>query len=482
MSESMNKLWGGRFANSTAQPVEEFTASISFDHHLVQEDILGSLAHVQMLEKCGIVSADEQQKIAAGLKSVAQKISSGDINFSIADEDIHMNIERLLHKEIGTVAGKLHTARSRNDQVALDLHLYLRKQVLQIIHELIQLQQALLTQAGQHLTTIMPGYTHLQRAQPVLLAHHWLAYVSMLQRDVERLQQSWVRINQMPLGAGALAGTGFPIDRTHVANLLGFDGIYENSMDAVSDRDFIIEFLSHAAIMMMHLSRLSEELILWSSQEFNFIELDDAYCTGSSIMPQKKNPDVPELIRGKSGRVYGALFNLLTIMKSLPLTYNKDLQEDKEPLLDTVKTLRRVLTIAVPLITTLKVNSERMLQATQQGFMNATDLADYLVKKTLPFREAHEIVGKIVQYAVQQQVILENIPLKQLQKFSALIDKDVYEILNLHNIVEARKVQGGTASQSVKQQLTQFTNEIAEINQWLSQKDKILQQAEALLK
>lgn len=470
----MNKLWGGRFTVGTAEEVEEFSASIAVDYQLAEDDIFGSLAHAKMLGKCQILAEAEVTALTQGLKKVAGKIAAGAVKFRVSDEDIHMNIERFLTDEIGAVAGKLHTARSRNDQVALDLRLYLRKHVIACVEQLQLVQQALLAQAKLHSETIMPGYTHLQRAQPILFAHHLLAYVAMLQRDIVRFQQSWQRINQLPLGAGALAGTSFAIDRHYLAELLGFDGVCENSLDAVSDRDFIIEFLANAALLFMHLSRFSEELILWSSQEFAFVELADAYCTGSSMMPQKKNPDVPELMRGKTGRVYGALFNLLTIMKGLPLAYNKDLQEDKEPLFDTVKTLQRVLTILPSLLSTMKVNTENMLQATKTGFLNATDLADYLVQKGLPFRDAHSVVGKLVSHCIEHQLGLEQLALATLREFSPLFSQDVFAVLEIPNIIAARDAVGGTSYSQVQQQMGQVEKNLENTGVWLMEKEQLL--------
>jgi argininosuccinate lyase len=475
------KLWGGRFMQATHQQTENFTASISFDYQLAYEDILGSLAHVKMLEKCQILNASESLILSQGLKNIYRDIQQRKIYFSVSDEDIHMNIERLLLAEIGPTAGKLHTARSRNDQVTLDLHLYLRAHMLEIINQLTNLQQALLEQAEKNIDVIMPGYTHLQPAQPILFAHHLLAYCAMLQRDLQRCKENWLRINVSPLGAAALAGTSFPIDREYTAALLGFDEIYENSLDAVSDRDFVVEFLANAALLMAHLSRFSEELILWSSQEFGFIELDDAYCTGSSIMPQKKNPDVPELVRGKTGRVYGSLFNLLTILKGLPLAYNKDLQEDKEPVFDTVKTLHDILNIFPSLIATMRVRAENMLQGTQPGFINATELADYLVQKGLAFREAHEIVGKIVQYCIQQKLTLQNLSVVQLQKFSSLIDEKVYSILDMKNIVKAKNSFGGTSPMQVLKQIEKIGFKNSEMISWLQSKKILLQSVESKL-
>ncbi|MGE6231065.1 argininosuccinate lyase [Paenibacillus chitinolyticus] len=446
----MSKLWGGRFTKQTDQLVEEYTASITFDKELAEEDIQGSLAHVTMLGKCGILPQEDVETIKDGLNRVLGMIRRGELEYTIANEDIHMNIEKTLIDEIGPVGGKLHTGRSRNDQVATDMHLYLRGRVVEFVSLLQKLQEALLTQAKANLDTIVPGYTHLQRAQPILFAHHLMAYVSMFQRDIERLQDSYKRINVLPLGAGALAGTTFPIDRHFVAEQLGFEGVYENSLDAVSDRDFILEFLANASFIMMHLSRFCEELVMWSSTEFNFVELDDAFCTGSSIMPQKKNPDVAELVRGKTGRVYGNLFGLMTVLKSLPLAYNKDMQEDKEGMLDTVRTLQGALQLFAPMISTMKVNKARMRQAVNQDFSNATDIADYLVNKGLPFRQAHEVIGKTVLYCIQEGKFLLDLSMEEFNKFSELFGDDIYEVLQPEQVVNARNVYGGTASSQVE--------------------------------
>ena len=431
------KLWSGRFSESTHPAVDAFSASINFDHELAHEDILGSLAHVAMLKKCDIVNAVEHEKISQGLKNIAKKIAAGEITFRIEDEDIHMNIERILSEEIGDVAGKLHTARSRNDQVALDIHLYLREQIVVIVDLLLALQRTLCNLAKEHQQTIVPGYTHSQRAQPIYLAQHWLAYVAMFERDIARLKESWCRVNLSPLGACALTGTTFPIDRNFVANALGFDGIYQNTLDAVSDRDFIIEFLAASSLIMMHLSRLSEELVLWSSQEFNFISFNESFCTGSSIMPQKKNPDVAELARGKTGRVYGALITLLTVLKGLPLAYNKDLQEDKEPLFATVKTLRQTLGIYIPLLSNLTIHATTMRSAAADGHLNATALAEYLVKAGMTFRAAHETTGKMVAYCVTKQCRLEDLTLQEMQIFSPLITQRIDDVLSIERVVAA---------------------------------------------
>jgi argininosuccinate lyase len=449
----MSKLWGGRFTKETNQLVEEFTASISFDQQLAAEDIEGSLAHVQMLGECNIIPLEDAEKIKDGLKNIKQKIENGEVQFSVEHEDIHMNIEKLLIEEIGPIGGKLHTGRSRNDQVATDMHLYLKHKTEEMIGLVEDVQQAFLKQAKEHVETILPGYTHLQRAQPISFAHHLMTYFWMFERDKERLQDSLKRVNVLPLGAGALAGTTFPINRERVAELLGFDGIYPNSMDAVSDRDFIVEFLSIASILMTHISRLSEELVIWSSQEFQFVELDDSFCTGSSIMPQKKNPDVPELLRAKTGRVYGNLIGLLTVLKGLPLAYNKDMQEDKEGMFDTVATLDGSLKLLAPMIETMQVNQDKMRKAVKEDYSNATDITDYLVTKGLPFRDAHEVIGKIVLYSIQQKKYLLELTIEEYKQFSSLFEEDIYPILEPEHVVAARNSLGGTAPQQVLEQI-----------------------------
>ncbi len=449
----MSKLWGGRFTKETNKLVEEFTASISFDQKLAKEDIAGSLAHVQMLGECGIIPAEDAEKIKLGLLEIKKMIENNEVEFLVEDEDIHMNIEKLLIEKVGAVGGKLHTGRSRNDQVATDMHLYLRTKTTELITLVESVQLALLAQAKVNVETLIPGYTHLQRAQPVSFAHHLMAYFWMFERDKERLIDSLKRINWLPLGSGALAGTTFPINRERVADILGFETIYPNSMDAVSDRDFILEFLSIGSIIMTHISRLSEEFVLWSSQEFQFIELDDSFCTGSSIMPQKKNPDVPELLRGKTGRTYGNLIGLLTVLKGLPLAYNKDLQEDKEGMFDTVETLEGSLKLLAPMIETMKVNTNVMRKAINNDFSNATDIADYLVRKGLPFREAHEVIGKIVLYAIQQQKFLLDLSFEEYQQFSSLFEEDIYEVLAPEHVVAVRNSFGGTAPEQVKAQI-----------------------------
>lgn len=470
----MNKHWSGRFTKATDNTVEEFMASLFFDYELAGQDLLGSLAHVQMLGQTGIITHEEAQEIRQGLLKVAERLAAGEVSFSAADEDIHMKIESELRLIIGPLAGKLHTARSRNDQVSLDLHLYLREKIVLLTELLAGLIEVLLSQAQANKDVIMPGYTHLQRAQPILFSHHLLAYVAMFQRDIERLQDSWPRVNQLPLGACALAGTGFPIDRQLVGNLLGFERLYENSIDAVSDRDFCVEFLAHASLIMMHLSRLSEELVLWCSQEFSFIELDDAYCTGSSIMPQKKNPDVPELVRGKVGRVYGSLMATLTLLKGLPLAYNKDLQEDKEAIFDTVKTLEGSLKVYQGVIATLHVHSKKMLQAAQEGLLNATEAADYLASKNMPFREAHRVVGQMVRYCLDHHYKLEDLTLEQFKGFSDLFEPDIFETIDLKKIVNSRNSQGGTSLGNVEAQCERALNYIEKIELWIADKKKVV--------
>jgi argininosuccinate lyase len=447
------KLWGGRFSGGTASSVEAFTASIDVDSRLYRHDIVGSIAHAKMLARQRIIPARDARKIIRGLKAIEQEIDRGQFFFSSTDEDIHMNIERRLSEKIGAAGRKLHTGRSRNDQVALDMRLFLREEVGLIIQDVKTLQQELAHAAKKNVEVIMPGYTHLQRAQPVRFAHHLLAYYEMFERDRERLSDCLERINVLPLGAGALAGTSFPIDRHYVARLLRFPRVSQNSIDTVSDRDFILEFVSLAAILFVHLSRLAEELVLWSSQEFGFVELPDRYCTGSSMMPQKKNPDVPELVRGKAGRIFGHLQALLTIMKGLPLSYNRDLQEDKIPLFDTVDTVKTSVRIMGEVIHGLKVRKDKMLTAAQDGFMNATDLADYLVERGIPFRDAHGISGRIVRHCVAKGCRIEELSLPELKDFSKKIDKDIYEFLSTESVVNRRRAFGGTARSNVMRRL-----------------------------
>ncbi|MBV1872088.1 MAG: argininosuccinate lyase [Gammaproteobacteria bacterium] len=444
------KLWGGRFTESTDAFVEEFTASVSFDQRLYRQDIQGSVAHCRMLAKVGVLTDAESDQILEGLSTVEKEIAAGEFEWSVSREDVHMNIEARLTDIIGTVGKKLHTGRSRNDQVATDIRLFLRAEIDRILSEIDRLQQGLLSLAEREAGTIMPGFTHLQAAQPVTFGHHMLAWFEMLSRDHERLVDCRKRVNRNPLGAAALAGTTFPIDRAYTAELLGFEGICENSLDAVSDRDFAIEFTAAASLLMTHLSRFSEELVLWSSSQFNFIDLPDRFCTGSSIMPQKKNPDVPELVRGKVGRVNGHLISLLTLMKSQPLAYNKDNQEDKEPLFDTVDTVLNSLRAYADMMPAVEVKESVMHEAALRGFSTATDLADYLVKKGLPFRDAHEVVGQAVSYALNKNCDLSELSLKELQQFSEqYISDNVFDVLTLEGSVQARDHLGGTAPKQV---------------------------------
>jgi argininosuccinate lyase len=441
----MAKLWGGRFQKETDRLVEDFHSSISFDQRLYKYDIKGSIAHARMLGRAGIIKPGEADIIIRGLEEVLNDIEAGRVELSVGAEDIHMNVEQLLTGRIGELGKKLHTARSRNDQVALDIRMYLKEEIDSIIVLLRRLQLSLLDLAEKHLDTVMPGYTHLQRAQPVTYAHHLLAYCEMFRRDEERLVDCRRRTDVMPLGAGALAGTTFPLDRDFVAQQLGFAAITVNSLDAVSDRDFAVEFAAAASLIMVHMSRLCEEIILWSSAEFSFIELDDAYSTGSSMMPQKKNPDVAELIRGKSGRVFGDLQALLTMLKGLPLAYNKDMQEDKEALFDAVDTVKKCLIIFKPMLETIQVKKNVMAEAARGGFTNSTDLADYLVRRGLPFREAHEVAGKAVLYCLQKDLTLDRMSVEEYKLLSPLVEEDVYKAIDIKNCVESRKVPGGPA-------------------------------------
>lgn len=440
-----SKLWGGRFSKKTNELVDAFNASINYDKRLYREDIRGSMAHARMLAECGIISRKDAKEIIKGLQTILQDIEQGKFEFSTELEDIHMNIEARLTEKIGAAGARLHTARSRNDQVALDMHMYVKRQVTEMAALLIQLEETLLVSAKAHLKTLMPGYTHLQRAQPVTLGHHLLAYFNMLQRDFRRLLGVWDGADMMPLGAGAIAGTTLPINRFAVASELNFKVVYPNTMDAVSDRDYIVDFLAFASTLMMHLSRFSEELCLWSSSEFGFIELDDAFATGSSMMPQKKNPDIPELVRGKTGRIYGHLQAMLVALKGLPLTYNKDLQEDKEGLFDTVDTLKFALTVYNDMLKTMTVKKDRMAAAVHEDFSNATDLADYLVLRGMPFREAHSVVGKCVAFAIKKHKLLADMTLKEYKKFSPLFEADLLQALAPEHCVAARACYGGPA-------------------------------------
>ena len=454
------KLWGGRFEGTVEDWVEQFGASISFDHQLAKFDLMGSLAHVQMLGQTGILSLEEAEQIQDGLKALLRDLEVGELHFDIANEDIHMNMEVLLTEKIGPLAGKLHTARSRNDQVATDMHLYLKEQLGHVLDKLANLNSVLLDLAEKHVETIMPGYTHLQHAQPISFAHHLMAYYNMFQRDSERFAFNLKHTDLSPLGAAALAGTTFPIDRQLSSDLLGFQQPYTNSLDAVSDRDFILEFLSNASILMMHMSRFCEEIINWCSFEYQYISLSDSFSTGSSIMPQKKNPDMAELIRGKTGRVYGHLLGLLTVMKSLPLAYNKDLQEDKEGMFDTVETILNSLDVLAGMLSSMQVNKAKMQQSTENDFSNATELADYLAEKGLPFREAHEIVGKLVLDSIKHGKNIQDWDLEELQVYHPLIEEDIYIYLRPETAVQRRNSLGGTGFEQVKYQIEQAKKEL----------------------
>ncbi|NMA33749.1 MAG: argininosuccinate lyase [Clostridiaceae bacterium] len=444
------KLWGGRFTANTDKAVDDFHSSIRFDSRMYRQDIAGSIAHAEMLGRIGVIPAAEAELICSTLKEILSDIENGKVQFEVEAEDIHMNIEKILIERIGDIGKKLHTGRSRNDQVALDLRMYLKDETSEIRAMLLELLDVLLDISEKNKDTIMPGYTHLQRAQPITLAHHMMAYFQMFRRDVGRLDDCRARMDVMPLGSGALAGTTYPLDRSFVAEKLGFSAITENSLDGVSDRDFAIELASCLSIVMMHLSRFCEELILWSSAEFSFIEMDDAYSTGSSIMPQKKNPDVAELIRGKTGRVYGSLVALLTMMKSLPLAYNKDMQEDKEAIFDAVDTVKACLPVFAKMLSTMKIKKENMYRAASGGFTNATDVADYLVKKGVPFRSAHEIVGKMVLYCIDNNKALDELTMEEFKAFSPKIEDDIYRAISLESCVSGRKLPGGPAPESVR--------------------------------
>ena len=457
-----DKPWDGRFSERTDTSVEAFTSSIQFDRRLYPYDIEGSVAHCRMLAKVGVITADESETLVEGLWRIKRELDQGNFEFDDSLEDIHMHIEARLLQEVGKVAQKLHTARSRNDQVALDIRMFLREATARIITGLYGMRRRLVELAEQHVQTVMPGYTHLQRAQPVLLAHHLMAYFEMFSRDAMRFEESLKRTNVMPLGAAALAGTTYPIDRNYTAELLGFPAVSANSMDSVADRDFILEFLSAAAICMVHFSRLSEELVLWSSAEFGFIEIADAFSTGSSIMPQKKNPDIPELIRGKTGRVVGSLMAELTLMKSLPLAYNRDMQEDKPPLFDAVDTLESCLHIAAKMIPTIKVKAEQMRAAASVGFLNATDMADYLVGRGIPFRKAHSIVGQAVAFALEKGKELDELSLNELQGFSKEIEEDLFHHLTLEHMISRRSSIGGTSADNVRAAIERAQKELAQ--------------------
>ena len=453
------KLWKGRFSKQASSSSDEFNASIGFDQRLYAEDIAGSIAHAKMLGKQGIISMEESELIIKTLKEILADIEAGKVEFTIEGEDIHMNIETILTERIGQTGKKLHTARSRNDQIALDIRLYLKKETAEIDVLLDELLATLKDLAAEHKETVMPGYTHLQRAQPVTLAYHMLAYYQMFARDKERYADCLKRIDRMPLGSGALAGTTYNTDRHFLADELGFSQVLPNGMDAVADRDFALEFIDCCAITMMHLSRFCEELILWSSAEFGFIEMDDAYATGSSIMPQKKNPDMAELIRGKSGRVFGDMMSLLTVCKGLPLAYNKDLQEDKEPVFDAVDTVKASLGIFKEMLKTMQVNTGTMSKAAKYGYMNATDAADYLVSKGIPFRDCHEIIGNMVLYAINKGAALDELTMEEFKSFSDAFDEDIYDAISIVNCIKAKQSEGSTSFESVEQQLSNLASE-----------------------
>ena len=453
------KLWKGRFSKEATSSSDEFNASIPFDQRMYEEDITGSIAHAKMLGRQGIISPEESELIIKTLKEILDDINAGKIEFTIEGEDIHMSIETILTERIGQTGKKLHTARSRNDQVAVDFRLCLRKETAEVDEKLAELLKTLKELAEEHQETIMPGYTHLQRAQPVTFAYHLLAYYQMFSRDRERFADCLTRINRLPLGSGALAGTTYNTDRQFLADELGFDSVLPNGMDAVADRDFALEFLSCCSICIMHLTRFCEELINWSSVEFSFVEIDDSYSTGSSIMPQKKNPDMAELIRGKSGRVYGDLMALLTVCKGLPLAYNKDLQEDKEPVFDAVDTLKNSLGIFTEMISTMTVKKDKMAEAAKYGYMNATDAADYLVGKGIPFRDCHEIIGKMVLYAINKGVALDDLTMDEFKSFSEAFEDDIYNAIAIESCIKAKKSQGSTSFESVKEQLSNLASE-----------------------
>ncbi|WP_457755263.1 argininosuccinate lyase [Thermovibrio ammonificans] len=453
------KLWGGRFKESTNELVEQFTESVSYDKRLAPFDIAGSVAHVRMLAKQGILSKEEADRIVEGLHKVLEEVESGKFEWKTELEDVHMNVEKRLTELVGPVGGKLHTGRSRNDQVATDVRLYVRHEIEEVLKLLKELRRAFLKQAEEHIDVVMPGYTHLQIAQPVLYSHHMLAYYHMFKRDEERFRDTLKRVNVSPLGSAALAGTSYPLDREFTAELLGFEGVTRNSMDAVSDRDFVAETIFNCAMVMMHLSRLSEELILWSTEEFSFIELPDAFCTGSSIMPQKKNPDVSELTRGKTGRVYGDLMAILTILKGLPLTYNRDLQEDKEPLFDALDTVKMALKVNALVVAGMKPKAERMREQARKGFSLATDLADYLAKKGMPFREAHRVVGELVAYCLDTGKELDQLTLEEFKRFSDLFGEDVLSLMSVEGSVNSRNVIGGTAREQVLKEIERIKSE-----------------------
>lgn len=447
------KLWGGRFSKATDKKVDDFNSSIRFDARMYKQDIKGSIAHAKMLGRQNIIPSEDAELIVKTLKEISEDIENGKVEFETDAEDIHMNIEKILTQRIGDAGKRLHTARSRNDQVALDIKMYLADEIAEIKTMIISLLKVLTSLAENNLDTVMPGYTHLQKAQPITLAHHFMAYAQMFMRDITRLSDCEDRMDEMPLGSGALASTTYPIDREFTARELGFADITKNSLDGVSDRDFVMELSADLSILMVHLSRFCEELILWSTNEFAFVEMDDAFSTGSSIMPQKKNPDVAELIRGKSGRVFGNLMGILTVMKGIPLAYNKDMQEDKEGIFDSIDTVKMCLPVFTEMIRTMKINETNMRKGAGGGFTNATDAADYLVKKGMPFRNAHEVIGKIVFYCISKDMSLEDMSLEEFKEFSDVFEEDVYDAISLETCVNERKVPGGPAKESVKESI-----------------------------
>lgn len=452
----MAKLWGGRFSKSTDAMVDDFNSSIRFDARMYAQDIMGSMAHAEMLGRRGIIKTEDADLIVKTLGEIKDDIDSGKVEFTIDAEDIHMNIETILISRIGDVGKRLHTGRSRNDQVALDIRMYLRDEIDEIANDVDFLKRTILNIAQANLETIMPGYTHLQKAQPITLAHHMMAYYEMFRRDSERLSDCRKRLNIMPLGSGALAGTTYDLDREFVAEKLGFDGVTQNSLDGVSDRDFVLELAFDLSVIMTHLSRMAEEIILWSSHEFKFVELDDAYSTGSSIMPQKKNPDVAELARGKTGRVYGDLMGLMTVMKGIPLAYNKDMQEDKEQIFDAVDTVRMCLPVFANMLSTMTVNKENMLSGAKGGFTNATDVADYLVKHGLPFRDAHAVVGRMVAYCLEKDTVIDALTMDEFKSFSELFEDDIYDAISLTTCVNQRSLIGGPAVETVRALINKY--------------------------
>ncbi len=468
-----DKLWSGRFTEVAGADLNRFWSSIGFDRKLAAFDLRGSIAHARMLGATGIIALEESCALIEGLESLQEDLATGQVAFLEEDEDIHMNIERLLQAKIGSLAGKLHTARSRNDQVALDTHLYVRENSLHTIRLLARFQQTLWTQAHGHIDTLMPGYTHMQRAQPILFAHHLMAYFWMAQRDIERMQDGYRRANISPLGAGALAGTTFPIDRQQTSAELGFAGVYPNSMDAVSDRDYVVEHLAANALISVHLSRLCEEIVLWMSAEFGFVSLSDAFCSGSSMMPQKKNADLAELVRAKTGRVTAALMGMLMVLKGTPLAYNKDFQEDKEGLFDSVETVQASLQHITAMMAVLQVKKDRMAEAAQKGFLDATDAADYLAKRGVPFREAHEIIGKLVRICLESGRALKDLPLAELQRYHAAFAEDFYTSIALPTLIGLRQSEGGTAPSRVQEQLDKGRTCLAQTEAWIAEKQAV---------